>query len=218
MSGLQAMLWDLDDTVLNTLPARILSLAHAYEMTVGGSVDALELWRSHRGGTLEALGQRLLGADGPRFVAAYREHYYGQQKQVPPFEGIEEVLSTCYEHGIPMAVVTSKISWGAVDELQDAGLLKYFAAVIGADDTEQNKPDPAPVFAALDRLYLMASEEVLFIGDSPADMFAASNAGCTPVAATWGTLDEGLLMDTSPAEVVRAPLDILELVRARLVA
>jgi phosphoglycolate phosphatase-like HAD superfamily hydrolase len=53
---------------------------------------------------------------------------------------VPEVLATLHHEGIPMAVVTSKISWGAVEELQNSGLLQYFAAVIGADDTEQNKP------------------------------------------------------------------------------
>jgi phosphoglycolate phosphatase-like HAD superfamily hydrolase len=69
------------------------------------------------------------------------------------------------------------------------------------------------VFAALDRLMLEPGPQVLFIGDSPADIFAASNAGCTSVAATWGTLDEDLLMDTSPQVVVRAPVEVVELVR-----
>lgn len=211
--SIQAVLWDLDDTLLNTLPARMLSLAHAYEVTIGGSIDALALWRSHRGGTLEALGQRLLGVDYMRFVRAYREHYYASARQIPPFEGVPEVLAAFHHEGLPMAVVTSKISWGAVEELQNSGLLQYFAAVIGADDTEQNKPDPEPVFAALDRLMLEPGPRVILVGDSPADIFAASNAGCTSVAATWGTLDEELLLDTSPKAIVRAPVDVVELVR-----
>ena len=212
------MLWDLDDTILHTLPVRMVSLAHAYEVTIGGSIDALALWRSHRGGSLESLGLRLLGNDYMRFVNAYRDHYFGNQHDVPPFDGVPEVLATFHHEGIPMAVVTSKISWGAIEELQNSGLLQYFAAVIGADDTEQNKPDPEPVFAALDRLMLEPGPQVLFVGDSPADIFAASNAGCTSVAATWGTLDEELLVDTSPNVIVRAPAELVELVRGMEVA
>ena len=51
-----------------------------------------------------------------------------------------------------------------------------------------------------------------------ADMFAALNAGCTSVAATWGTLDEELLMDTNPMEIARAPFDLIDLVHRRLAA
>ena len=32
----KAVLWDLDDTLLNTLPGRMTALAHAYETVVGG--------------------------------------------------------------------------------------------------------------------------------------------------------------------------------------
>ena len=38
-AAIQAILWDLDDTLLNTLPARMASLAHAYSVTVGGVID-----------------------------------------------------------------------------------------------------------------------------------------------------------------------------------
>lgn len=206
---MKAVLWDLDDTLLNTLPARMIALAFAHEKCLGFAVDAEALWRSHRGGTLEQLGQRLLGADGLRFVETYRERYYGMNRNVRPFPGIVETLTALREHEIPMAVVTSKISWGAVEELEEADILQFFAAIIGVDDTEKSKPDPEPVLAALDRILVSPSERVLMVGDSPADIFAALNAGCTSVAATWGTLDEETLLDASPRVVIREPVELL---------
>lgn len=206
---MNAVLWDLDDTLLNTLPARMIALGYAHEKCLGFAVDAEALWRSHRGGTLEDLGRRLMGADGARFVETYRERYYGMNRNVRPFPGIVETLTALREHEIPMAVVTSKISWGAVEELDQSDLLQYFAAVIGVDDIEKPKPDPEPVLTALDRILVAPSESVLVVGDSPADVFAASNAGCTSVAATWGTLDEETLLDASPKVILREPLELL---------
>ncbi|MBI2766138.1 MAG: HAD-IA family hydrolase [Chloroflexi bacterium] len=204
----------MDDTLLETLPARMRALQHAHETCLGSKTDPLALWRSHRGGSLEAMGQRLLGDNGPRFVAAYRDFYYNQPRPFTAYEGVEPVLATMLATDLPMAVVTSKISWGAVEELGNAGLLRYFAAVVGADDTECHKPDPAPVFEAMDRLLVNDASAVVFIGDSPADMFAARNAGAISVAAMWGTLDEELLLDTSPVHVARDPGDVLAFVRA----
>ena len=204
-----AVFWDLDDTLLETLPARMRALEHAYRLCLGSSVDAIELWKSHRGGSLEALGQRLLGSEGPRFVHAYRDFYCSNPKDIRPFEGVREVLDALAEHGLPMAVVTAKISWGATEELEETGLLPYFAAVIGADDAEHHKPDPAPVYAAMDRLLITDASDVVFVGDSPADIFAARNAGALPVGATWGTIDEELLRDATPAHLLREPGDLL---------
>ena len=206
-----AVLWDLDDTVLNTLPARMRALKHAYETTVGGWVDPIALWRSHRGGTLEALGQRLLGDDFRGFTVAYRDFYYRQPGRCHPFEGIPDVLAELVEAGLPMAIVTSKVSWGATEELETAGLLDRFAAVVGYDDVEHHKPDPEPIYAAMERLLVDDPSRVVFIGDSPADMFAARNAGCTSIAALWGTLDAETLLDASPTCTARTPAETLTL-------
>ena len=208
-----AILWDLDDTLLDTFPGRMNALAHAYEVCLGSKTDPAALWRSHRGGSLEAMGKRLLGEqDFMRFVNTYRDHYYSLVRNVPPYEGVVPVLEAFLEHEIPMAVVTSKIAHGAIEELTSSGLLRYFHAVVGADDTDVHKPDPAPVFEALDRLLMEPDETVIFIGDSPADIWAARNAGVTSVAALWGTIDAELLLDAVPDHTVAMPGEILALV------
>ncbi|MCC7363574.1 MAG: HAD-IA family hydrolase [Dehalococcoidia bacterium] len=213
---MKALLWDLDDTLLNTAPARMKALGHAHEVCLGTRTDPWALWVSHRGGSLEALAQRLMGAEGPRFVKAYREYYYGLPGRAPAFDGIGEVLAACHDGGIKMAVVTQKISWGATDELEAAGLLRYFAAIVGVDDVEHHKPDPEPVFAAMDRLLVTEPADVALVGDSPADIFAARNAGCTSIAALWGMLDMELTLDAAPDYTARTPGDILDVLEVRL--
>ena len=207
-----AVLWDLDDTLLETLPERMTALDHAHFSCLGERTEPLALWRSHRGGTLEALGRRLLGDDYLRFVTAYRERYYSLARPCKPFMGIEHVLTTLTAAGVPMAVVTAKISWGAIDELTRGGILQHFQAVVGVDDTDAHKPDPEPIFAALDRMLIDSPEDVLFVGDSPADIFAARNAGCASAAALWGTLDPEVLRDAGPNHLVERPIELLPLI------
>ena len=210
---MNAILWDLDDTLLDTLSVRMVALAHAHEVCLGSKTDAGELWRSHRGGSLEAMGRRLLGEqDYMRFVNAYRDFYYSMERNIQPYPGVVHVLEAFLEHEIPMAIVTSKISHGAIEELTTAGLLRYFQAVVGADDTDIHKPDPAPVYEALDRLLIEPDKRVVFVGDSPADIWAARNAGVTSVAALWGTIDSELLLDAVPDHVAKTPGEVLALV------
>ncbi|MEP7215766.1 MAG: HAD family hydrolase [Anaerolineaceae bacterium] len=212
----KAVLWDLDDTLLNTLPGRMNALAHAYETVVGGKTDPIALWVSHRGGTLEDLGRRLVGNDYQRFATVYRDRYYTLDRTMSPFEGIEPVLEAFLEVEIPMAVVTSKDAWGATEELSRAGLLRYFRAVVGFDDTDLHKPDPEPIFTAMDRICIDDADDILFIGDSPADVWAARNAGCLSVAALWGTLDAELLLDAKPDHTVKSPTEIFAIVQESL--
>lgn len=214
---MKAVLWDLDDTVLNTLPGRMDALRHAYSVCLGAWCDPEELWRSHRGGTLEDLGRRLLGDDYRRFTTTYRDHYYGRSRPISAYEGVPDILQWCVERTIPLAVVTSKVAWGATEELAQADMLQYFQCVVGYDDTDLHKPDPEPIFEALDRLCvdISCADDVLFVGDSPADIFAARNAGCRSVAAGWATLDPELLQDAHPDHFAATPAEAFAVISSR---
>ena len=208
---MKAILWDMDDTLLDTLAGRMNALAHAHETLLGTKTDPLELWRSHRGGSLEAMGRRLVGDDWATFTRVYRERYYSLVREIRPFDGVEQVLRYFQEAEIPMGVVTSKISYGAIEELTTSGLLGFFHSVVGADDTDQHKPDPEPVYAALDRMMVDHFDGVLFVGDSPADIWAARNAGVKSVGALWGTVDSELLLDAMPDYTAKSPGEVLSI-------
>jgi pyrophosphatase PpaX len=208
---MNAILWDMDDTLLDTLAGRMNALAYAHETLLGEPVDAIALWRSHRGGSLEAMGQRLVGDNWATFARVYRERYYSLVREIRPYDGVEAVLRYFHGADIPMGVVTSKISYGAIEELTTAGLLGFFHSVVGCDDTDNHKPDPEPVFAALDRMMVDRYEQVLFVGDSPADIWAARNAGVKSVAALWGTIDAELLLDALPDFTAKSPGEVLSI-------
>ena len=60
-----------------------------------------------------------------------------------------------------------------------------FDVVVGSDDTERHKPDPAPIVHALELLDAPPGDAV-YVGDSPFDIRAAKAAGVHAVAVTWG--------------------------------
>lgn len=215
---MNAIFWDLDDTLLETLPARMRALAHAYETCLGSRTDPHALWRSHRGGSLESLGARLMGEDGHIFAKTYRDHYYGTRALAKSYEGIPAVLAATAEAGIRHAVVTSKIAWCATEELTEAGLLNFFDAVVGCDDTECHKPDPEPIYTAMQRLCIDSPDRVTFVGDSPADIWAARNAGCRSVAALWGALDEELTLDAMPDFRAASPAELATILNSMVAA
>jgi pyrophosphatase PpaX len=209
---MKAVLWDLDDTVLDTLEPRMEALAHAHRVVVGTETDPRELWRQHRGATIEAVGRDLVGDDWPRFVGTFRDHYFGREVPVPVFDGVAAVLHDIVASGRSNAIVTAKVSWGATAELQRAGLLHYFAAIVGYDDTDAHKPDAEPVLAALQRLTIYDPDDAMMIGDTPADIGAAKAAGCRSVAALWGSIDRAAVLAMEPDHVAESPFDIAEII------
>ena len=211
---MRAVFWDLDDTVLNTLPGRAEALAATVEEFLGTRPDARQLWSMHLGVTLEGLARELFGDDWPRFVQRYRERYYGNEAELEPFPGVVEVLTSLRSDGLQLAIVTSKISWGARGELERAGLLGQFATVVGWDDRGRPKPAPDPLFLAMERLQLTTPGEIAYVGDAPSDVQAARAAGCHAIGAAWGALDADRLRAEAPDLVANDPGEVLDYVRA----
>ena len=210
---MRAVFWDLDDTVLNTLPGRMEALAGTYEDCLGTRPDARALWREHNGRTLEALSRELLGEDWRRFAERYRERYYAIAFDPEPFEGVVETLDALRAEGLELAVVTSKISWGATGELARMGLLERFATVVGHDDCERHKPDPEPLFVAMERMLLDDPREIAYVGDTPADVQAARAAGCHAIGALWGSLDAERVRAEAPDLAAAHPSEALAYAR-----
>ena len=210
---MRAVFWDLDDTVLDTLEGRVEALAGAHEECLGTRPDALALWREHSGRTLEELGRELLGDDAPLFVESYRRRYYAREVALRPFPGVVETLDALAAEGLPLAIVTSKATWGATGELTRARLLDRFAAVVGWDDSARHKPDPEPLLVAMARLRIDDPGTVAYVGDTPSDIRAARAAGCRAVGATWGALDARRVGAERPDLLAHHPADVLAWVR-----
>lgn len=211
---MKAVFWDLDDTVLDTLSGRADALSATYQDFFGERPDARELWRMHLGVTIEALARTLMGDEWPRFVERYRTRYYASEEPLAPYPGVVETLDALKSDGLVLAIVTSKISWGARGELERAGLLDYFATVVGWDDCARPKPAPDPLLVAMERTGQNLPAQIAYVGDVPTDVQAARAAGCHAIGAAWGALDADRLRAEEPDLLVYEPGEVLEYVRA----
>jgi len=100
-------------------------------------------------------------------------------RHVHPMPGAEAVLAA--GTGWPQGVVSNKAGAFLRREVTHLGWDKFFGPVIGAGDAEADKPDPAPLLLALQRLRHAAGPSVWYMGDTALDMQAARAAGLTAV-------------------------------------
>ncbi len=210
---MRAVLWDLDDTVLDTLAGRIDALAGTCEDFLGRRPDARELWREHGGRTVDELARALVGDEWPRFVERYRARDVARDVAPGPFPGVVEALDALGSDGLELAIVTSKRTANAREELVRTGLLDRFAAVVGWEDSERHKPDPEPLLVAMRHLGLDEPGCVAYVGDTPADVRAARAAGCRSVGAAWGSLDAERVREARPHAMAERPADVVAYVR-----
>ena len=98
------------------------------------------------------------------------------------YPGIHEELGRAMRRG-PLAVLTNKPLGPAIGLLEALGVRGFFTRVIGGDGEYGRKPDPRGLQALR---ALAPGDQIVLIGDSPADALTAVAASCPFVFARYG--------------------------------
>lgn len=125
------------------------------------------------------------------------------------FEGIAELLENLRKLDYKMGIVTSRTREEFTHEFCRLGISHYFTTIVCADDTQEHKPNAAPLLK-----YVQLSEidygEVLYIGDSEYDSKCAENAGIDFALAVWGSHGRRIKADY----FLERPADLLSVMTA----
>ena len=222
-NGWQAVLLDLDGTLLDTLPDLAAS-ANEVRATLGMPLLDQALIRTFVGKGADNLIKRTLAAslDAPqpegdlfnRAKAVFFEHYRatnGDRAVIYP--GVIEGLKELSALGIPMAVVTNKPYDFSVPLLERTDLMQFMQHVIGGDTCVKRKPDPEPILHACDLLSSVPAA-TLTIGDSINDALAAKAAGCGVIVVPYG-YNEGKPVTELPVDgIVESVLEAVSWLQA----
>lgn len=193
-----AILFDLDGTLVDTVPFILASVRHAFDGYGSCPTDAE--WIAGIGTPLRdqlACFARS-PADVAPLLARYRTFWIAEHDRwTRCFPSARETVHSLAARGHPLGVVTAKTEEGALRTLRHVGLLDRMGAIIGADSCARAKPDPEPVRLALHRLGVRPADAIM-IGDSPHDLAAGRGAGVRTVAALWGACSRAVLLGASP--------------------
>jgi pyrophosphatase PpaX len=171
--------------LLDTKAMILASMRHATHTVLARKIPDAELMELV-GQPLETQMQHFDPLHASELTAVYREHNQKiHDQQVAYFEGTREALDQLLALKTRIAVVTSKRNKQALHGLDCFNLAHYFEFLVGANDTNAHKPDPAPLLLAASRMGISVTN-CIYVGDSPYDMQAARAANMTAVAALWG--------------------------------
>ncbi|MBN1663877.1 MAG: HAD family hydrolase [Deltaproteobacteria bacterium] len=113
----------------------------------------------------------------------FREIYPVYAPLIDVFPEVAGVLAELQSRNILLGVVSSIPTQFLSEHLQDFALDRYFTALIGQEDCDEQKPSPKPLLAALDLLGV-DKQDAMYVGDMEEDMMAAKAAGITATAIT----------------------------------
>lgn len=209
LAGTAAVLFDLDGTVVDTIPHILASFRHATAVVLGAPLPDDVLM--HYVGVPLATQMRYFTDDeetAERLLAAYREFNHRTHDEMARlYPNTRSTLEALAAAGLPMGIVTSKSRMMAQRAIDLFDLGTFFSVMITADDTPRHKPDPLPVSEGV-RLLGVDHQLAVYVGDSPADIESGKGAGLGTVAATWGVASRERLAAAQPTAIID---DIAEL-------
>lgn len=204
VTSLQAVLWDMDGTLVDTEPYWI----HAETELInshGGSwshQDALRLVGLGLWDSAEIIREAGVELSADDIVHHLSDEVRRQLRDqgVPWRPGARELLAELRDAGIPTALVTMSLREMATEVANQAGF-HAFDVIIAGDDVTHPKPHPAPYLTAIDALHI---DPIRTIGieDSLTGLRSARSAGIAALGvphmisleggdahAIWPTLD-----------------------------
>ena len=201
------LLWDLDGTLIDSLPA----ISQSLNKTVVhyGKPE----WAEHRlramiGPELgEILAHMLELTDEHDILAAkdvYRSYYTQEMLKSPLFDGILEALTHFRDMGVAQFVATAKYQQYAADIIEALSLSSFFTGVYGST-IDGLYGDKKELLAHIVDEEGIRPSQTIMIGDTRFDIEAGRFHKMTTIAVGWGYGDEESLSIAGPHFVAPSP-------------
>jgi len=213
-SRAQALLLDLDGTLLDTAPDMGSALNRLLEES-GRSPLAAEAIRPHVSHGAAALIRLGFADREPEEFERLRRRFldlYADALSVAtrPFVGFDQVLAAVEAAQIPWGVVTNKPGYLTEALLTAQDLMLRAACVVAGDTLARRKPHPEPLLHAA-QLIERKPAQCLYVGDSERDIRAGRAAGMQTVVARFGYLGESDRPDTWQADgMIDDPRELID--------
>lgn len=219
MKKIEAVIFDLDGTLLNTVEDIMDSVNSALEK-YGFPLHSLQEYQYFIGDGIEELVKRALPEnkrDSETFSKClslvkdeYEKRWHNKTK---PYDGVKEMLEDLKRSGLKLAIFSNK-----PHNFTEITVKHYFPEinfdiVLGAKDGNPKKPDPwGALYIA--KTIGVSPERILYLGDTKTDVATAKKAGMLSVGAAWGFRGKEELIKAGADYIVDSPSQFLQLAKS----
>lgn len=213
MNKINTILFDFDGTIMNTNDVIIQSWQHTFN-TIDGKEKPVETIIRTFGEPLFLTMEKMFPkVPVEEAVAIYRSYLKENfNDMIKPFPGMLELVKNVKGQNYKTALVTSRVGNTTRQGLEKYGLSPYFDCLVTCDDTDKHKPDPEPVYIALNKLSSKSSESIM-LGDSMFDIRCARNAGVKSVLVGWqmAVTEEEIKGAEGPDYIIEKPEELFDI-------
>ena len=194
MKALDAVLFDLDGTLIDTAPdfVRVLNRLRADHSLAPLADETIRKQVSNGARAMVELGFGLREGEAgfEDLREAFLNRYLGELAvDTCLFPGLDDLLALLESRRIPWGIVTNKPHRFTEPLLEQLQLAERCGVTICPDHVENRKPHPEPIFKACETLGA-APENTVYVGDHQRDIESGNNAGNRTIAVTWGYIPD----------------------------
>ena len=214
MPKIRTLIFDLDGTLLHTLPDLVEVTNTALEH-FGYPTHTTEEILSYVGNGLRALMVQAVPAgtneqDTQKALDYWKiTHEKIAGKNTHPFPGIPETCAELRKAGCKLAVLSNKYD-GGTKQIMDSKMPGAFDAVHGEGPGFPRKPNTTGLLKTMEELGAEASTTA-YVGDSPSYIETALAAGVLAVGLNWGYHAPEELVEAGAQFMLDSAEDLLKL-------
>ena len=188
--------FDFDGTLIETLGQCLVAFRKMVSPYAGHELTNSEIEATY-GLNEEGMIRRMAGENWrPALEDFYAEYARLHETITEPFAGIRELLAELSQRNVVLAMITGKGEVTCQISLEKVGLQNAFADVLCGETDAPNKDKR---LSELLEKYQLQRDEVVYIGDSVADVLACRRAGIRCLSAAWQSdARKGALLEVNP--------------------
>lgn len=219
---ISAVIFDLDGTLLNTLE-NIAQSMNTILNRHGFPTHTIDQYRNFIGQGIGHLAEKAIQKSNSTDVSIeeiiqelINEYELSLNNKTYFYEGIPELLDDLTSKKLPMAILSNNNDYLTQKLVKMFFKKKWsFGIINGVQPGFLKKPDPALALNMVEKLGTKPNE-CIFVGDTPADMQTAINAGMFPIGVLWGFRNEEILMEAGAEILVRHPSEISDFISEQI--
>lgn len=205
------ILFDLDGTLADTDLLLVEAFLQFYRKFKPNEKVSFRLLASFSGPTLTEIFEKYFPSyNSEELIEVFKTFSLPLYNTfVEAYKGTFEGLKKLKEHGIHIAVITSKKREPSLRTIESIGLTPYVDLLVAWDDVIKPKPDTEGIERAL-KFFNAEKKDTLFVGDGINDFFAAKNASLDVAMVSWNI--RGKLSNVTPTYYVSTWKELVEVI------